>query len=92
MLELDRRVMADRDRENPPALRMVPDGRYADWEAIYRDNVTWVYRTIFARVGNQPDAEDLTAEVFFILLRETSGQGSRRPAVPMNRPCAEVFF
>ena len=26
---------------------MVPDGRYADWEAIYRDNVTWVYRTIF---------------------------------------------
>jgi len=60
--------MADRDRENPPALRMVPDGRYADWEAIYRDNATWVYRTIFARVGNQPDAEDLTAEVFLAAL------------------------
>src|SRR6478736_381579 len=69
MLESDRRVMADRDRENPPALRMVPDGRYADWEAIYRDNATWVYRTIFARVGNQPDAEDLTAEVFLAALR-----------------------
>ena len=69
MLESDRRVMADRDRENPPALWMVPDGRYADWEAIYRDNVTWVYRTIFARVGNQPDAEDLTAEVFLAALR-----------------------
>src|SRR6478735_6885105 len=68
MLESDRRVMADRDRENPPALRMVPDGRYADWEAIYRDNVTWVYRTIFAWVGNQPDAEDLTAEVFLAAL------------------------
>ncbi len=60
--------MADRDRENPPALQMVPDGRYADWEAIYRDNATWVYRTIFARVGNQPDAEDLTAKVFLAAL------------------------
>jgi RNA polymerase sigma-70 factor (ECF subfamily) len=47
----------------------VPDGRYADWEAVYQDNVTWVYRTIFARVGNRADAEDLTAEVFLAALR-----------------------
>jgi RNA polymerase sigma factor (sigma-70 family) len=61
--------MAERDPEKPPVLRVVPGGRYADWEAIYRDNATWVYRTMFARVGNQADAEDLTAEVFLAALR-----------------------
>ena len=48
----------------PAPLRLVNGERYADWEAIYADNATWVYRTIYARVGNRPDAEDLTAEVF----------------------------
>jgi RNA polymerase sigma-70 factor (ECF subfamily) len=38
--------------------------RYADWEAVYRDNVTRVYRMLFGKVGNRADAEDLTAEVF----------------------------
>src|ERR1700733_6212012 len=61
--------MAERDPETPPVLRVVPGGRYADWEAIYRDNATWVYRTMFARVGNQADAEDLTAEVFLAALK-----------------------
>jgi RNA polymerase sigma factor (sigma-70 family) len=56
--------MVERDPDTPPVLRVVPGERYADWEAIYRDNVTWVYRTMFARVGNRADAEDLTAEVF----------------------------
>jgi RNA polymerase sigma-70 factor (ECF subfamily) len=37
---------------------------YQDWESIYRDNVDRLYRLMFARVGNRPDAEDLTAEVF----------------------------
>jgi RNA polymerase sigma factor (sigma-70 family) len=62
-------VMVERDPQNPPVLRVVPGERYADWEAIYRDNVTWVYRTMFARVGNRADAEDLTAEVFLAALR-----------------------
>jgi RNA polymerase sigma factor (sigma-70 family) len=62
-------VIAQRDPEEPRVLRLVPGGRYADWEAVYRDNVTWVYRMIFARVGNQADAEDLTAEVFLAALR-----------------------
>jgi len=50
-------------------LRVVGGDRYPDWEAVYHDNATWVYRTIFARVGNRADAEDLTAEVFLAALR-----------------------
>lgn len=37
---------------------------YTDWERIYQDNAVRVYRLIFSRVGNRPDAEDLTSEVF----------------------------
>src|SRR3954466_3387015 len=46
-----------------------PDRAYSDWEAVYRDNVDRVYRMLMARVGNRPDAEDLTAEVFLAALR-----------------------
>jgi RNA polymerase sigma factor (sigma-70 family) len=53
----------------PRQLRAVPNDGYADWEAVYQDNATWVYRTLFARVGNRADAEDLTAEVFLAALR-----------------------
>ena len=42
---------------------------YPNWDAVYRDNVTWVYRLMYGKVGNQPDAEDLTAEVFMTALR-----------------------
>ncbi len=42
---------------------------YPNWDAVYRDNVTWVYRLMYAKVGNQPDAEDLTAEVFMTALK-----------------------
>ncbi|HVH21912.1 MAG TPA: sigma-70 family RNA polymerase sigma factor [Pseudonocardia sp.] len=42
---------------------------YPDWEAVYRDNVDRIYRIMFAKVGNRPDAEDLTAEVFVAALR-----------------------
>jgi RNA polymerase sigma-70 factor (ECF subfamily) len=50
-------------------LQPVTGAAYPDWDAIYRDNVTWVYRLIYGKVGNQPDAEDLTAEVFMTALR-----------------------
>jgi RNA polymerase sigma factor (sigma-70 family) len=45
-------------------LRSVSGDSYPDWEAIYLDNVERLYRMMFSRVGNRPDAEDLTAEVF----------------------------
>jgi RNA polymerase sigma-70 factor (ECF subfamily) len=51
-----------------PRLHLVGPDTYADWEAIYRDNVERVYRLMFRRVGNRTDAEDLTTEVFLAAL------------------------
>jgi RNA polymerase sigma factor (sigma-70 family) len=63
-------LTAQRDPAHRRPLRVVSsDDRYSGWEAVYQDNATWVYRTIFARVGNRADAEDLTAEVFLAALR-----------------------
>lgn len=45
-------------------LRLVDTDVYTDWESVYRDNVDRLYRLMYARVGNRPDAEDLTSEVF----------------------------
>lgn len=50
-------------------LHLLSADAYPDWEAIYRDNVERVYRLMFSKVGNRPDAEDLTAEVFLAALR-----------------------
>lgn len=36
---------------------------------MYRENVGWVYRLMYAKVGNAADAEDLTTEVFLAALR-----------------------
>jgi DNA-directed RNA polymerase specialized sigma24 family protein len=57
--------------EDPRAreLRLVAGETYRDWESIYRDNATWVYALMVGKVGNRPDAEDLTAEVFTAALR-----------------------
>ena len=52
-----------------PHLRMVTGDVYADWDAVYRDNIGRVYRLIFGKVGNRADAEDLTTEVFLSALR-----------------------
>jgi RNA polymerase sigma-70 factor (ECF subfamily) len=62
------------DVESAPAgaavrLHVVTEDSYGDWEAVYNDNVGRVYRMMFAKVGNRPDAEDLTAEVFVTALR-----------------------
>jgi RNA polymerase sigma-70 factor (ECF subfamily) len=45
-------------------LRAGADGVARDWESTYRETVVLVYRFIYARVGNRPDAEDLTAQVY----------------------------
>jgi RNA polymerase sigma-70 factor (ECF subfamily) len=47
----------------------VPGAVYPSWEAVYRDNVERIHRMMAAKVGNRPDAEDLTAEVFLTALR-----------------------
>jgi RNA polymerase sigma-70 factor (ECF subfamily) len=47
-----------------PHLRVIDAESYSDWETVYRDNVGRLYRLMYARVGNRPDAEDLTSEVF----------------------------
>lgn len=39
-----------------------------DWETLYRENVTWVFRLMIGSVGNHSDAEDLTTEVFLLAL------------------------
>ena len=62
-------AVIQRDGAEHRVLSVVDDNRYPDWDAVYRDNVTWVYRTLFARVGSQSDAEDLTTEVFLAALR-----------------------
>src|SRR5918996_2629375 len=45
-----------------------PDDRPAAepgrFEEIYDEQVVSIYRYVYARVGNRPDAEDLTAQVF----------------------------
>src|ERR1700688_5268784 len=45
-------------------LRVVDADVYTDWESVYHDNADRLYRLMYARVGNRPDAEDLTSEVF----------------------------
>jgi DNA-directed RNA polymerase specialized sigma24 family protein len=55
--------MAQRDAAEHD-VRPVPSGECADRNSIYEDNAAWNNRTIFARVGNRRDAEDLTSEAF----------------------------
>ena len=51
--------------------------RYADWDEVYSDNVVRLYRMMYVKVGNRPDAEDLTAEVFRATLRPLRLDASR---------------
>ena len=60
--------MADAEPVRRPSLRVVEGDCYADWEAVYADNLPGVYRLVFRQVGNRPDAEDLTEEVFVTAL------------------------
>ena len=55
----------------------VDSDRYADWDEVYSDNVMRLYRMMYVKVGNRPDAEDLTAEVFRATLRPLRLDASR---------------
>jgi RNA polymerase sigma-70 factor, ECF subfamily len=46
---------------DPDARPAAEPGRF---EEIYDAHVVSIYRFVYARVGNRPDAEDLTAQVF----------------------------
>lgn len=65
------------DQREPPRLRVVGEDVYADWDAIYLDNVSRIYRLMYSKVGNRPDAEDLTAEVFVAALGPLRVSASR---------------
>lgn len=49
------------ERPDPPSAEARERGPF---EEIYDAHVVPIYRFIYARVGNRPDAEDLTAQVF----------------------------
>jgi len=69
------------DEAGVRGLRIVSPDSYPDWEAIYLDNVERLYRLMYSKVGNRPDAEDLTAEVFqaaLVPLRVTASTGEVR--------------
>jgi RNA polymerase sigma-70 factor (ECF subfamily) len=60
-----------------PEVRAGAPGRF---EAIYAEHVTPIHRFIYARVGNRPDAEDLTGQVFMRAVEQ----------LDVNRPPAQI--
>jgi len=68
--EIGDEAPADEVARPRPELRAVAPAadRYADWREVYDDNVVRIHRLMYAKVGNRPDAEDLTAEVFLAAL------------------------
>jgi len=50
--------------DSTDVLHLIDGDQPLDWEHVYRDNVTSIYRLVYSRVGNQADAEDLTSQVF----------------------------
>ena len=72
-----RNMLLSRQEDWLPARAVVCDDRYPDWDAIYRDNVVRLYRLMYVKVGNHPDAEDLTTEVFMAALGPLRVSASR---------------
>jgi len=56
--------------------QVLPTAAYPDWDAIYNDNARRIYRLMFSKVGNHPDAEDLTSQVFLAAYRPLRMQSS----------------
>ena len=50
---------------HPAPLHLVPgEVGSPDWETLYREHVVSIYRYVYRRCGNRPDAEDVTSTVF----------------------------
>ncbi|TMG35100.1 MAG: sigma-70 family RNA polymerase sigma factor [Chloroflexi bacterium] len=60
--EADSRVGQPRAKVLPLPQAAVPDQDYLVW--AYQTHVTAIYQYVYSRVGNRPDAEDLTSQVF----------------------------
>jgi len=58
----------------------LPTGARGRFEAIYAEHVTPIHRFIYARVGNRPDAEDLTGQVFMRAVEQ----------LDVDRPSAQI--
>ena len=69
---------ARQETDAPLPLRPVDQDAYVDWDEIYGDNATRIYRLMYSKVGNRSDAEDLTAEVFLAALGPLRTSASRR--------------
>ena len=51
--------------ETSPPLRVVgASDRESDWESVYQEHVAPLYRYVYSRTGNTPDAEDVTSTTF----------------------------
>jgi RNA polymerase sigma-70 factor, ECF subfamily len=59
------------------------------WATVDRDDIVSIYRLMYAKVGNRPDAEDLTSQVFLAALpqlrRDADGGEVRGHLVAMAR-------
>jgi RNA polymerase sigma-70 factor (ECF subfamily) len=53
---------------------------HSRFEAIYEAHVTPIHRFVYARVGNRPDAEDITGQVFMRAVEQ----------LDVDRPAAQV--
>jgi len=51
--------------EPTPPLHVVAAQDHArDWESVYQEHVAPLYRYVYSRTGNTPDAEDVTSTTF----------------------------
>jgi RNA polymerase sigma-70 factor (ECF subfamily) len=57
-------VTGGQGRDGRPLRAVGAGDAYGSWDELYADNVVRIYRLLYSKVGNRPDAEDLTAEVF----------------------------
>ena len=78
---MSREARGEQDPANGVPFTTLDDAGYPDWDAAYLDNVGRLYRLMYRKVGNRPDAEDLTSEVFRAALgplRLTASKGEVR--------------